>query len=136
MRLILTIGPPCSGKSTYSKQKELEGFIRISQDEQGIKQHFNNFLKALSENKDIIIDRMNFNIKQRRKYIDIAKVVGYSIHIIEFLIDDETCLQRGKERKNHPSIKDLDTLIEVLKFFRKNYQSPKEYEYDTMEIIG
>lgn len=135
MILIILIGCPCSGKSFYAKQKEQEGFVRISQDDQGKKEHFNLFEDAIYSKKNVVIDRMNFNKKQRRRYIFKARDLGYTVHFVEFLIPYEICFKRALARTNHPTIKDIGTYVKVAKFFWNNYEIPNKDEYDTIEVI-
>lgn len=134
MILILTIGCPCSGKSYYSQQKESEGFVRISQDDQGKKGHIKKFKEAIENKQPIVVDRMNFNVQQRKKYIDSAREHGYRIHIVHFSTDRVTCWTRFYQRKEHPTIKDEVTFQKVLQFFDTNYEEPTKDEYDTMEV--
>lgn len=66
-RLVLLVGPPGSGKSTYSLSQVENGLLRINQDDQGKEEHLVLFNQALEQNKDIIVDRMNFSKEQKRK---------------------------------------------------------------------
>jgi predicted kinase len=134
--LIILVGPPCSGKSTYAKQKELEGFTRISQDDMGRYSYYIEFLKSIRNHDNVIIDRMNFNKNQRAKFIDKAEDLGYSIHVVEFLVASEICLKRAEKRINHPTIKEVETLKKVLNFYRDNYEKPEPNEYNTYEVIN
>ena len=134
-QLIILVGPPASGKSTYAKQKESEGFIHISQDIMGRFEYLKHFSVALSSGKNIIVDRMNFNKQQRKRFIDSGKEMGYTIHVVEFLIAGEICLERAEKRIDHPTIKDVETAKKVLKFYWGNYEKPEPNEYNTFEVI-
>lgn len=59
MILCLLVEPPGSGKSSVAKEYENDGFVHISQDNQGREGHLELFLKTLKENKSICVDRMN-----------------------------------------------------------------------------
>ena len=99
-KLILLVGPPGSGKTTWCKEK-LSDYTRINQDEQDKEGHRELFFKALREGKNIIVDRMNFNVSQRRRYLDPAKAKSYNTEIIVFHVPMDVCLERCKSRKNH-----------------------------------
>lgn len=119
-KLILTVGPCGSGKSTWAKKYALEhNFIHISQDELGKDCHMVAFKNALLEGSDIIIDRMNFNEEQRKRYIEPAKASGYTVIAKYFNESYETCLYRVIGRKDHPTIKEADVKVarEVLDMY-------------------
>lgn len=128
------IGPPCSGKTTYSKKLEDEGYVRVSQDDQGY-DHKRVFRNSIFYKKNLVIDRMNFNEKQRRKYTKLAKEAGYIITFIEFKIQYSILKERFLERKDHPTLNLLDTFIRVYNFYLDNYESPKYNEYDELKIV-
>jgi predicted kinase len=49
--LVILVGPPGSGKSTLAKDYEAEGYVRVSQDDQGA-DHLNVFNLALVEGRE------------------------------------------------------------------------------------
>lgn len=104
MKLIILIGPPGSGKSTYAKVLESEGFLRISQDDQGKSRHLELFQSGISSSKDIVVDRMNFDKAQRDKYRLEALKCGYSVSFVEFCVPRSVCFDRCMERTGHPTI--------------------------------
>lgn len=134
--LILLVGPPGSGKSTYCKSLiEDDGdlgaaTIRVNQDDQGKEGHAALFADLIFDKKDIIVDRMNFNKEQRSRYIKVAKVHGYSTKIIVLHESFDTCLERASNRIGHPTIKDKQTAKKVITFFFKNYERVTDDEAD------
>lgn len=119
--LIICCGPPGSGKSTYSKS--LTDFIRISQDDQG-KKYYDLFLMHVETGIDIVIDRMNFNRKQRVKFINPAKKAGYKIIIKTFYVPKSVCFKRITERKDHPNINSEETGLKALDYFFSSFEKP------------
>lgn len=136
--LIMLVGPCGSGKSTlaisYQQNDNVGQYFRINQDEQGKEQHLHNFKLALEDKLNIIVDRMNFSKEQRQRYIEPAKKAGYRTKIIVLHENFETCLERMKNRKDHPTIKDEKTARKVLNFFFSKYERPAPDEADEIEF--
>lgn len=120
MKLIILVGPPGSGKSTLAKQ--YTDYEYINQDLQGKEGHLNLFKKALENQKDIIVDRMNFSKEQRERYLNPAKSAGYETYIYVLHQSFEECFRRMQNRMDHPTIKDEKTAIKTLNFFFSKYE--------------
>lgn len=133
MELILIIGPPGSGKSTLSHTLGSK-YIRINQDELGKEGHLNAFNNALKAQHSIIIDRMGLSKEQRNRYLEPAKKAGYKTKIIVLHESFDTCFERMKLRKEHPTIKDEKTASKVLNFFFSKYERPTLDEADEIEF--
>lgn len=103
-KLFILIGPPGSGKSTYANSMVSEGFIRVSQDDQGKQRHMELFEAALLNRSNIVVDRMNFDRKQRDKYRLEAVKQGYTVNFVEFCVPRQVCFQRCVARVGHPTI--------------------------------
>ncbi len=131
MKLTILVGPPGSGKSTYAKT--LENIFYVNQDSQGKEQHLVNFKSAIEDKLSIVVDRMNFDKKQRNKYLLPAKAAGYETEIIVFHESYKTCLERCEARKDHLTVKDKATAIKVLDFFFSNYERVQDNEADVVE---
>jgi len=134
--LILLVGPPGSGKTTYCKEVLPESF-RISQDDQGKEEHWGAFQEAIQEGvQSIVIDRMNYTVEQRLKYLNIAKTNNYKTKIINFSrVPFDICLRRTVEREDHPTIKkgDMNTSRMAISNFFRQYENIGDTESD--EII-
>lgn len=135
--LAVLIGAPCSGKSYYC-QHTLYNYFRISQDDFG-KSYYRKFLEILLSGQDlIVIDRMNFSVEQRLRFVLPAKRLGYKISYYFFTAPDNILLQRMKDRKNHPTVsnRDFNKHKELITFFRKNYEEPGSLEdFDMIEVV-
>jgi len=139
--LVLVIGPPGSGKTTYCRTT-LKEYYHVSQDEMGQIEHRQVFLNAIERGeRRIVIDRMNFNVAQRARYIIPAVRAGYKIKLIGVCIDSNNfnkCFDRAINRESHPTIAqgDMQTLSKVLHFFYNAYEPPKDFEYDEWEVLS
>lgn len=127
--LYLTIGPQGSGKTTWIKNN-LPNIIRISQDDQGRDGHFKLFLDSLASGESMVIDRMNFNCKQRQKYTLPAKAAGYRIVFVLFHISKSECMARLSVRQNHPTISVDADHSAILDTYFNYFEPPKRDEYD------
>ena len=132
--IIILVGPPGSGKSTIATR--YADYIRVSQDDQGKSGHMDVFKEALEKKQDIIIDRMNFNKSQRRRYLDPAHKAGYSSVIFILHVPMDECLQRCQLRKNHPTIKNQEDAYEAVNFFFKNYERVTDDEANSVNRLG
>ena len=125
----ILVGCIGSGKSTYCKQ--FPNASIISQDELGRKGHIREYKEDLADHMDhIIIDRMNFNREQRKRYIQLALEAGYQVKITTLTGTFDECLARVLAREGHPTIDKGDevTARKVLNFFFSNYEPPSDDE--------
>ena len=148
------IGTPCSGKSTYidnilsnceiistdniieqiakennstySEMFDKIDFKKIN------KEMFEKFKNAVSENKDIVIDRTNMTIKSRKRFLsNLTK--NYTKYAISFDVSKETIMERNdkrfKETGKHIPENVIDSMI-------KSFQQPtKEEGFDYIIVI-
>jgi len=126
MKVIILVGVPGSGKSTFCTK--YPRYKRISQDELGDRYMCLSAFRAyLSEGKNIIIDRCNINRFQRNLWINIAKEFGADLNCVNFVIDPKIAIKRIQERKGHPTIKEdttLDKITQIVDNFTKTYEAP------------
>lgn len=133
--LIVLVGAPASGKSTRANQLETQGYVRVSQDDQG-QEYKSVFANALKEQKNIVVDRMNFNKEQRGRFILPAKEAGYKIEIGIFHVPYAQSFRHGLARKDHPTISSPVTLESALHTFYTRYEKPDKEEADAIYHIG
>lgn len=132
-KLILLVGPPGSGKSTYAKY-DYPDYTYINQDSQGKEGHYNLFQQALKDNKNIIVDRMNFDHQQRNRYL-LPKHAGYTTEIIVLHESYDTCMKRMLARKGHETVKSEENAKKALHFFFTHYDRVENYEADIVTRI-
>jgi predicted kinase len=107
-QLIVLIGLPAAGKSTYSAnlnidclntdsiRKEIYGDSSV----QGGKEwviFYERLEEFLAAGEDLIID--NTNLKHRNKLLDTAAKYGYTVHYKVFLTDLWKCIERNNKRE-------------------------------------
>ncbi len=97
--ILLTIGIPASGKSSYIKNKLYDSHIRVNRD------MINNLAKEqtiltaiLSTNMNVVIDRTNLTQEVRARFINLAKMYKYNVIGLIFDTPIEVCLERNKKR--------------------------------------
>ena len=134
MKLIVLVGPPGSGKSTFAASCEKDGYFRVSQDAQG-KDHIRLFEDAMAHGKDIIVDRMGFSKGQRARYIDPARAKGYHITIAVIHQPYSVCLARCRARTDHETIKDEKSARSALNMFFTKYERPTQDECDALALM-
>lgn len=123
--MIITVGVPCSGKSTYAKElcEKDDSFIEINRDwirhnvvcpgsdwsnykftkkrEQDVTQiQEEMIMDAFAKGKSVIMSDTNLNEKTRNKLIKVADDLGYEVEIKEFPISLEEAWKRDANRSN------------------------------------
>ena len=147
--LIVTVGLPCSGKSTWAKEfKEKEGvgnYIIIESDEYrthlfGNKQDketntklfeiiHGDIYQALSVGRNVILDATNLSQKHRKTLLQ--KIAKLNVHktCVLFATSYDICLERNEKRERKVP-------IEIIKRMRENFNVPMYNEgFDNIEII-
>jgi aprataxin len=127
-KVIVLVGLPGAGKTTYAQKFKDKGYVIVNQDHLGdVKQCLRLTRQALLQGKSVVIDRTNVSLKQRALFLDIAREfdVKCECHVLSTGI--RTCLERVKNRKNHPTMVEGMTdeeKSEVVQFFATEYQAP------------
>lgn len=123
--LIILIGFPGSGKSTYANLFPKKEYIRINNDEQKTGS-MNEYLKALKQNKCIIIDNLNNKISSRTKFIDKAKKYNYYIRCIVI----KTSMEKAIHNMYYRMYKYNGIYIPIIVYrkYLKDFEPPTEDE--------
>jgi bifunctional polynucleotide phosphatase/kinase len=131
--VVILVGPPASGKTTYCKEK-LPSYYRINQDEMGRNEHLKFFFKALKKRHYIVVDRMNFDKEQRNRYLEAAKLEGFYTKIIVLECDYDTCMKRALSRTDHPTIKTEEEARIAIGGYFKAFRMPTPDEADEIKL--
>lgn len=131
--LMIMVGPPGSGKTTYSQN--LTGYLRISQDDDGKFGHLDLFINCLRHGESMIVDRMNMTKAQRNTYLRKAKEYGFSTEIVVIEEPFQTCLYRCFARKDHPSLTNEQEIRGALMGFYQSYERPEQGEADKITFL-
>ncbi|CAN8074735.1 unnamed protein product [Agarophyton chilense] len=128
-RMLVLVGIPGSGKSTFSKHLCEVGWARVSQDELGNRRKCETkTVRHLRDGLNVIIDRCNFDKSQRKHWIDMAKARGSACGVVVFATPLETCVQRVRTRQNHETLTGEENDENVVKFIAEQFVFPDRTE--------
>lgn len=106
-RILVLVGTPGSGKSTLAAQ--LTGYTTVNQDSLGNRKKCEKKMKyLLQQGRRVVVDRCNFDAKQRATWVKIAISYGISckdIMCVHLDVPVTECLRRVLARPNHPTLK-------------------------------
>jgi len=113
-RILMLKGLPASGKSTYAKQLEKQGWLRVNKDDLRLELHDGVWSKknekeiikvrneriiaALQKGSNVVVDDTNFAPIHGKELSRIAEQHNASFEIKFFDIPLETCIERDKNR--------------------------------------
>lgn len=127
--MLVLLGKPGSGKSTFSQKLESllpDNYVRINQDEMG------NRKRCISKTVGVlkgdratpIIDRCNVSRDQRAYFLDLAREHGnLPVDLIWFQFDTDTLTRRCQTRGRHPTLHPKQ-VPSVLAMMEKDFQPP------------
>eukprot|EP00584_Thalassiosira_punctigera_P010877 CAMPEP_0172547296 /NCGR_PEP_ID=MMETSP1067-20121228/16867_1 /TAXON_ID=265564 ORGANISM="Thalassiosira punctigera, Strain Tpunct2005C2" /NCGR_SAMPLE_ID=MMETSP1067 /ASSEMBLY_ACC=CAM_ASM_000444 /LENGTH=200 /DNA_ID=CAMNT_0013334367 /DNA_START=115 /DNA_END=713 /DNA_ORIENTATION=+ len=106
--VLILVGIPGSGKSHFASRLERsmpENFLRINQDTLGTRRKCEALTRrALAEGKVAVIDRCNFDLSQRKTWIDIAEKEKVHCECIIFDFEAVVCVTRCQKRRAHETV--------------------------------
>lgn len=155
LKVIVLVGVPGSGKSTFSSKITNENYVLINQDTLGNKRVCESLAyESLLNNHSIVVDRCNFDAKQRSSWIRIANECSMKLQkriniiAIEFTTSHDTCINRCLNRSEHPTVKPEDAhrvigfmynSLQAVSFsegFHSIFQHTEEYEESLLHEIN
>lgn len=152
-RVVFMCGTAGSGKSTYAKSLERQGFNRLSFDvesfKRGVRVHplskdiydeikifLDHELRSLiAQNKDVVLDYSFWSRQMRDEYKNMLVPFGIKPEIVLICTPKEIVLQRIRDRRGkHPNDIILDERTAVQYF--EHFQPPTSREGDITVIKG
>ncbi|THH19449.1 hypothetical protein EW146_g1722 [Bondarzewia mesenterica] len=111
-------------------QEHFPDFVRCSQDELGDRRKVESLARrSLHEGLSVCIDRTNVDAVQRSHWINIAREFpGTAAWVIFFDTPHDVCVSRLKDRRDHPTIRDVVTGLRVLERFASTFEQPHPHE--------
>lgn len=128
MKVIILVGTPGSGKSTFAAK--YPNYTIINQDTMGNRYAcLEAFRKALKDDKNVIIDRCNINKMQRRIWLlEAQKYDVKEINAVYLHVNPEECLKRISNRIGHPTIKPempIEKKQQIVYSFIETFEMPE-----------
>jgi len=129
-RVMILVGIPGSGKSTFSKQLVGRGWERCNQDELGHRRKVEQMVaQYLKEGKNVVVDRCNFDISQRHVWVKLASSHGVPWLICVILrTPPDVCKRRVSARTDHPTIPAGESGHAIVDKFKEIFVDPSVYE--------
>jgi atypical dual specificity phosphatase len=100
-RLVVLVGLPGAGKSTFAAALAAAGWQVASQDELGKDATEEAVAAAIKAGKRLVVDRCNVTASERRRLLEMRPVRPAAVH---FTTAVEECVERVACRTDHPTI--------------------------------
>jgi predicted kinase len=111
MQLILFIGIPGSGKSTFYQQHFFHTHMRINLDMLRTRHREQRLLEfCFQTSMPMVIDNTNVTLQDRKKYMDLALQHRYRISGYYFEASLQNCLQRNATRSGRQLVSEKGLL--------------------------
>jgi predicted kinase len=131
--VIMIIGLPCSGKSTFSQHLMTHcpnNMIYLNQDEMGRGKYHKSLMQNLDKNiknnfNIVLIDKCNTHNDEREVILSIAKKNKLNVLGLWFDISLSEIILRAKSRKDHPVLSSPQKTEEVIKSKQKDFVEPR-----------
>jgi predicted kinase len=85
--------------------------------------------QALSENKKVVVDRCNFDVRQRKSWLDLAAKHGVTnVQALMINTDADVCKDRVVSRGDHPTVAPVEASKAIVDSFNKLMVPPSHDE--------
>ncbi|RYG45167.1 ATP-binding protein [bacterium] len=109
MDLVLLVGLPASGKSTFTRERLADSHVVVSKDamrkgSNRIKRQRIAIETALGEGRSVVVDNTNVSREERAAAIDAAKPFGPRVLVFRFDASVEDCRARNALREGEACV--------------------------------
>jgi atypical dual specificity phosphatase len=127
--MIMLVGLPGSGKTFFSDMlttRNADKFVHVNQDKLKTRQMCETLCRESLRNlRCPIIDRCNFDTKQRDHFLTIAREANVPVDVLVFSYSVDECIQRCEQRQGHPTVKPANAR-EVIRMLASQYRPPNK----------
>lgn len=118
-----------SGKSTFASILSDLGLVVVSQDELGSRVRCERRIaEALLARKDVVVDRCNFDVSQRKHWVDYAQAAGAALGVIVFATPLQECMRRVQVRTGHRTLRPGEESEGVVRMMSDKFVFPRRDE--------
>ena len=105
MEMIIFIGIPGAGKSTFFQERFANTHVRINLDMLKTRTREKILIEAcITAKQPFVVDNTNITIAERKRYIPLARQAGFLVIGYYFQSDLKTALQRNQQRNGKAAI--------------------------------
>jgi predicted kinase len=102
--LVILIGLPGAGKSTFSRQRFAESHVSVSKDDlrrarQPLRRQSELIHQALRVGRSVVVDNTNVGVKERAELIAAARAHGARVKVYLFTATSRECVRRNRGRE-------------------------------------
>ncbi len=137
--MIIFVGPPPSGKTTFYKNYLANDYVHVNNNEYKIKEEFIGAAeKIMKEGKSLVIDNLNHHNENRKDYLDLAKKYEYNVRAFVFDVDEHLARHLNHVRMYNPHRKHDSkpvTRLVITNWFKEYVEPSVEEGFDSVEKI-
>jgi len=128
--MVLMVGPPASGKSTFTKKYfEPAGYVRVNRDTLKTQAKCKQAVRdAFTEGLSVVVDNTNGSLDGRAEYIALAQDKGVPVRCFVFKTSPELCehLNYVRVRETNGAVRRIPDV--AYRTYNKNFEEPTTSE--------